>query len=93
MSETDTDTTTTDATADLPNQVRKDVRRAVADSVETRERATVAEVVTDVAARFGVAEAAIKDELGHSPDYLDAVMMAVWARDCTPDTGVLAFQL
>jgi len=63
MSETDTDTTTTDATADLPNQVRKDVRRAVADSVETRERATVAEVVTDVAARFGVAEAAIKDEL------------------------------
>jgi len=63
MSETDTDTTTTDATTDLPDRVRKDVRRAVADSVETRERATVAEVVTDVAARFGVAEAAIKDEL------------------------------
>ena len=36
---------------------------------------------------------AIADRLGHSPDYLDAVMMAVWARDCTPDTGVLAFQL
>jgi D-arabinose 1-dehydrogenase-like Zn-dependent alcohol dehydrogenase len=62
MSETDTDTSTTDA-ADLPKRVRKDVRQAVADSVETRERATVAEVVTDVAARFGVAEAAIKEEL------------------------------
>jgi len=36
---------------------------------------------------------AIANRLGHSPDYLDAVMMAVWARDCTPDTGVLAFQL
>lgn len=36
---------------------------------------------------------AITDRVGHSPDYLDAVMMAVWARDCTPDNGVLAFQL
>lgn len=32
---------------------------------------------------------AIKDRLGHSPDYLDAVMMAVWARDCTPQ-GITA---
>jgi len=35
----------------------------------------------------------VKDRLDRSPDLLDAAMMAVWARDCTPSSGVLAFQL
>lgn len=29
---------------------------------------------------------AIAERLDHSPDYLDAAAMAVWARDCTPGT-------
>ncbi|QLH77463.1 hypothetical protein HZS55_09210 [Halosimplex rubrum] len=35
----------------------------------------------------------VTERLGHSPDLLDAALMAVWARDCTPSSGVLAFQL
>jgi len=36
---------------------------------------------------------AVKERLGRSPDLLDAALMAVWARDCTPSDDVLAFQL
>ena len=28
---------------------------------------------------------AIKERIGHSPDYLDAAAQAVWAAECTPD--------
>jgi hypothetical protein len=35
----------------------------------------------------------LKERLERSPDLLDAALMAVWGRDCTPPEDVLAFQL